>query len=277
MISCLCIFACYAFFAYATFQRWKNKYNSPDAVRSDTHPRIVLKALDRAFDTANFANAVITTILSSIVLFKQGLALSSDVTAGKPSSLAAFTVEAVCGYLLVELPVLLYCRYASTRWDVREFRAEYDGLMAFHSMALAGLLSVLAFDAGYVVALWEIWSEFTSVLLGIETFFEINSLNLSHMGIYAVLAVLTTISFVVQRVFVFLYLLWLCWSQFVWSVYFCVQFGIQLAATVTNTVFAADMCYWTGSWLKANYITSHESIWANTHETIFPWKTDSYN
>ncbi|XP_065828543.1 uncharacterized protein [Oscarella lobularis] len=275
MILCLGFVCLYAFFAYATFQCWKNRYAAGRvAADVETHPRIFLKALDRTFDIVNFSNALVATVLSSIVLFADP---TGETTRPDIVRLADTTIELICAYLLVELPILIYSRRnltrsASTVGD--DFKSSYDGMIVFHAIALVGTSTARCANAPVRrIALWAIWSELASVFLGIESFFEYNCFHLSHTNAYACVALLATVAFVFQRVVVFFYLSFFAWSRFVWTIAFGIQFACLLIGTGLNVAFALERCYWMASWIRANYFTSHSSIWANRHESVYPNKT----
>jgi hypothetical protein len=242
---------------------------------TETRCRLLLRSLMRTHDVVNFVNAVVSTFLSSIVLFALEGAYWTHVTMRKENELVGWTVEWVCGYLLVELPFLTLNKYRLSRSALEEFRSSFDDILAFHGVALVGLLSVLLLDSGFVIAIWVIWSELTSVFLGIEVFFEVQEYHLSRKNVYALLAVTTTLCFIFQRFIVFLYLLWLCWCQFNWHASFLAQLAVLIVGFLLNVMFTAQRCYWTATWFWSNYAVRHKSVWCNIHESINPFKTMS--
>ena len=122
------------------------------------------KALHVAVDVTNLINAVTATILSSATLWMMTAEQRGNVAGGVPNDLAVWTLESVCGYILVESALFLvsHCRNMSVE--------AYRHMFYFHTVALVGLLSVLFSNSGYVIALWAVWSELTSIFLGLESF-----------------------------------------------------------------------------------------------------------
>ena len=198
------------------------------------------KVLDTAFNTINFVNAVAATILSSWVLISLDASERTNVTGGRPSELARWTVESVCGYIVAELLLLAVSsrRLSKQFWDWA--KESYKWMVIFHIVALTGLLSVLLRDVGYPLAMWVIWSELTSVFLGVESFLEDSRLHLRYARVYRTVEGSSTILFVFQRVFVFLFLLWLCWAQFTWEMAFILQLAILVVGTILNISLSAD-------------------------------------
>ncbi len=208
-----------------------------------THPRSDwwrAKALDRTIDVINFVNAVAATVLSSWVLVTLEHAERTDVHGRKPSELAGWTVESVCGYIIAELSVILLSRYRLTYEYWRLALDSYRWMVVFHTVALVGLTSVTLLDVGYPLAMWVVWSELTSVFLGVESFLEASAISRTHAKAYSVLEASGTLVFVFQRVVVFLCLLWLCWNQFTWKLTFVVQLAVLVTGTVINTGLAVD-------------------------------------
>ncbi len=113
----------------------------------------------------------------------------------------------------------------------------YKEMVVFHVVALIGLLSVVILDAGYPVALWMVWTELTSVLLGVESFLEVIGGSQRHAK---TVEVGNTVVFIFQRVVLFVYLLWVCLDQFMWELGFVVQFVILVAGTALNSLLATD-------------------------------------
>ena len=198
------------------------------------------QALDRAIEVVNAANATIATILSSWVLATGDKEEVTNVRGRKPNSLAGWTVEIVCGYIVVELVLMLVARYRLPRESWEWIKELYKWMVGFHIVALAGLMSVLILDVGYPVAMWVVWSELTSVFLAAADFLEASGISQSttKAHLYCVVKVSCAVLFVFQRVVVFLYLLWLCLVQFAWELTFVVQTIILSAGTVLNIVQA---------------------------------------
>lgn len=210
------------------------------------------QALDKTIDVINFINAVTATVLSSWVLLTLDGPERANVTGRKPSDLAGWAVESVCGYMVVELVLLVVSSYRLTRRYWTQMKAAYCGMVIFHVVALFGLTSVLLLDTGYPLAMWVIWSELTSVFLGVEAFLQTTGLRLRYVLVYRTVAVCGTLTFVFQRVVIFLYLLWLSWAQFTWKLSFIFQVVILIVGTVLNAVFAADLV---AEWFR-NFFTT---------------------
>ncbi len=222
----------YGLLAAGTLTYFERKYPRGDWWRA--------KALDRTIDTVNFTNAVLATLLSSWALLSLDRTERINVRGGKASQLAGWTVQSVCGYIVVEISVLLLSRYRLTTQFWKLAVDSYKGMVVFHVVALVGLVSVMTLDAGYPLALWVIWSELTSVFLGLESFLQNIGVSRSHAKEFFVLEVGSTLMFVFQRVLLFDYLLWVCWDQFSWEVGFVLQFAILVAGTALNSVSAMD-------------------------------------
>lgn len=198
------------------------------------------QALDRAIGVVNAANATIATILSSWVLATGDKEQITNVRGRKPNSLAGWTVEVVCGYIVVELVLMLVASYRLPRESWEWIKELYKWMVRFHIVALAGLMSVLILDVGFPVAIWVVWSELTTVVLAVEDFLEASGISQGSVKVklYSVVKVSGAVLFVFQRVLVFLYLLWLCFVNFMWELTFVVQTIILLAGTVLNIVQA---------------------------------------
>lgn len=198
------------------------------------------KSLDRAISVTNFGNAVIATILSSVSLYVLDGWQRTDINVGRPSQLAEWTVESVCGYIVVEITFISVNSFRLSERSWIMIRHALQETILFHAVALTGLVSVLIFNAGYAIALWVIWSELTSVFLGIEEWMEHSHTHIYYPRTYSVVKATTSFLFVFQRVLVFLYLLWLCWSQFTWQLLFIVQLSILCIGTLLNVLFAIE-------------------------------------
>ena len=227
------------YYAVATLVLTCNEHRLKGSLKSVYIDRVRTNSINQAISVINFSNAVIATILSSLSLYFLDGQKRTDVSAGRPSQLAGLNIESVCGYIVVEITFLYVnsFRLSERNWELVKNASKETVL--FHAVALTGLVSVLVFDAGYAVALWVIWSELTSVFLGIEEWSGIEQTP-RHARLYQVLVATTTVLFVLQRVVVFFYLLWLCWLQFTWQLFFVVQLSILCVGTVLNTKFAIE-------------------------------------
>ena len=178
-----------------------------------------LKTLNSAIDVINFANAVVASILSSLELYR--LEDRFRVRGGRTDTpLADYTLGSVCGYIAAEIGfvTLVGCNYVR-RGNVGAW-------------TLLKQTSVVLRNTGYPFALWVVWSELTSVFIGLQTFTEGNR-HLSRLW-----GMCAAVLFVLQRVLLFYYLLWLCVRDFVWDTGFICQLGVLLAGSVLNTHLA---------------------------------------
>lgn len=196
--------------------------------------------MDRAINVTNFSNALIATILSSMALFGLDNQQRTDINLKRPSIVAQWTIECVCGYIFVEFTFIFVasCRLSEKYWNLT--KRALTGSIIFHGVALLGLISVLYFNTGYAIALWVIWSELTSVFLGIEVYMEDTLTKRTYPLIYQFVQMCSTVLFVFQRVVMFLVLLWCCWKQFTWQPLFLSQLGILCLGTILNTWFAVE-------------------------------------
>ncbi len=202
--------------------------------------RLKAKALDRAINVTNFSNALIATILSSVALYHTDSQQRTDIYLQQPSAVAQWTIECVCAYIFVEFTFLFAasCRLSRRYWELT--KRALLGSVIFHGVALLGLSSVLYFNTGYAIALWVVWSELTSVFLGIEVYME-DTLNIHTSPLlYRVVQMCTSVSFILQRVVMFLVLLWFCWKQFTWQPLFLSQLFILCVGTILNTWFGVE-------------------------------------
>ena len=200
-------------------------------------------ALDTAFEVVNFTNALVASVLSTSVL-AAGLDATEryNVMGRKPSTLAVdLTLGSVCGYIVVEALTLYVSSYRLSVWSWTRVKESFRGMVVFHAVSLVGLLSVVVRDAGYPLAMWVVWSELTSVFIGLDSFiFSCNDMCSIPVRAWLTFVVRTCagVLFVVQRVVLFYYLLWLCWSQFVWELGFVFQLAILVVGTLLNTQMA---------------------------------------
>ena len=199
------------------------------------------KAADDTFSIVNFANAVVASVTSSIALVTMEGADRSNPSASSPGLLATWCVESVCAYLVVEMLFLIYWGRKLSEWYWEMAKESYREMVIFHAIAQIGLASVVVFDCSYSVALWVIWSELTTVFLGVECVFEqCANLYKRFPVAYSCLVALTTLVFIFQRVLVFFYLLWLCFKQFVPSCLFVLQVGLLMVGSALNLRFAVE-------------------------------------
>ena len=202
-------------------------------------------ALDTAFEVVNFTNALVASVLSTWVL-AAGLDATEryNVMGRKPSTLAVdLTLGSVCGYIVVEALTLYVSSYRLSTWSWTRVKESFRGMVVFHAVSLVGLLSVVIRDAGYPLAIWVVWSELTSVFIGLDSFiFSCNDMCSIPVRAWLMFVVRTCagVLFVVQRVVLFYYLLWLCWSQFVWELGFVFQLAILVIGTLLNTRMAVS-------------------------------------
>ncbi len=198
------------------------------------------KSLDRGVTVANFSNAIISTILSSISLYCLNSQQRTDIYLTRPSSIAQWTIESVCGYIFVEFTFIFGNKYRLSAKYWRLTKRAVMHTLIFHSVALLGLSSVLLFDTGYAIALWVIWSELTSVFLTIEEYMEETIIELNFPLIFQIVKTCTSVIFVLQRIVLFLGLLWLCGQQFTWQPLFLLQLLILCLGTVLNVLFVIE-------------------------------------
>lgn len=198
------------------------------------------RSLDRAISAANLSNAVVATILSSISLYILDDQQRTNIYLRQPGALAQWTIESVCGYIFVEFALILLNSFRLSWKSWKRLTGALQDSLTFHTVALIGLLSVLVFDVGYAVALWVIWSEFTSIFLGIESWMEETSLNVWYTRLFRLIKASSTVTFIFQRVVVFFALLWLCWQQFTWGLLYIAQLSVLCIGTVLNVKLAIE-------------------------------------
>jgi hypothetical protein len=199
------------------------------------------EAMERILDFVNFVNAVTATILSSIVLYTMDSSERTDMRGRTSSKLATWTIESVCAYLIIEMTLLSVSSFRLSKSSWVWVKESYKETAAFHIVAFIGLLSVLLTGVGYSVAMWVIWSELTSIFLGLQAFLEVYRLHRTRA--YYVIDQCGSLVFVFQRVLIFLYLLWLCLMQFTTELLFIIQFIILVAGTILNIVLAYHLYY----------------------------------
>ena len=221
-------------------QKLKDRYRNEDKTKA--------KAMDRAVSVTNFANAVISTSLSSVALYSLSYEQKATISLRRPNSVAQWTIESVCGYIFVELTFILADSYRLSDKYWKLAKGALMSSMIFHAVALVGLSSVLIFNTGYSIALWVIWTELTSVFLGVEDWMEEAILKMRFPLLFDILKLCTSVMFVFQRVFLFLVLLWLCGQQFTWQPLFLLQLLILCVGTVLNVVFAAERVFSWNTW-----------------------------
>ena len=203
--------------------------------------RIKAKALDRAITVANLSNATISTILSSLSLYYLNSQQRTDIYLTRPSSLAQWSIESVCGYIFVEFTFIFGSKYRLSDKYWRLAKGAVMSTMAYHCGALLGLSSVLLFDTGYAIALWVMWSELTSVFLCIEDYIEETIVAIPFL--FRIFKICTSVTFVLQRVVLFVGLLWLCGQQFTWQPLFLLQFLILCLGTLLNVLYAIERVF----------------------------------
>ena len=199
------------------------------------------EAMERILDIVNFINAVTATILSSIVLCTMDSSERTDMRGRTHSKLATWTIESVCAYLIVEMTLFTVSSFRLSKSSWNWVKECYKETVAFHIVAFLGLISVLLTGVGYSVAMWVIWSELTSVFLGLQAFLEVYRLHRTRA--YYIIEQCGSLIFIFQRVLIFLYLLWLCLLQFTTEFLFIVQFIILVAGTILNIVLAFSLYY----------------------------------
>ena len=157
-----------------------------------------------------------------------------NIHRGKISELERCTIESVCGYIVIELVLV------ASKCDWTATKRSYMTMEILHIAGLIGLSSVLLLNTGYPIAIWVIWTELTTVFMSVEDYFENSKLSLKHPTVYWLLTVCTVIVFLLQRVVLFLYLVWLSLTRFVWKFYFIFQLLLLIAGTVLNTMLAMN-------------------------------------
>ena len=198
------------------------------------------RSLDRAISAANLSNAVVATILSSISLYILDHQQRTNMYLRRPGTVAQWSIESVCGYIFVEFTFILLNSFRLSRKTWKRLTAALQDSLMFHTVALVGLLSVLFFGVGYAVALWVIWSELTSIFLGIESWMEETHLNVWYTRLFRLVKASSSVTFILQRVVVFFVLLWLCWQQFTWGLLYVAQLSVLCVGTALNVKLATE-------------------------------------
>ena len=188
----------------------------------------------------NFANAIICTVASSWVLYCMEATDRLDIHAAKSSPLAGWTIEAVCGYILVESTLLLHAKRWLPRAEWYKVAASFGSMSVFHIVSLAGLLSALLTGSGYTIATWGIWTELTSVFLGVKDFMLYGRWEVFRPRSYQAVNIFAQVLFVLQRVCLFSYLVWLTFWQLSWHPVLVGQFVILLVGAVLNAKAAYE-------------------------------------
>ena len=195
-------------------------------------------------DIINFTNATIASILSSWVLMSmESHKERFKVNGGRPNAAADWMLGSVCGYIVVEALLLCVTSYRLRGYHWSHIRNNYGETVIFHMVALVGLTSVVFRNTGYPIALWVVWSELTSVFLGLENFIvagKYHCYQSTYTWLMFFIRACSGILFVFQRVVMFYYLLWLSWAQFEWDVGFVFQFTLLVAGTTLNTHMATS-------------------------------------
>lgn len=199
-------------------------------------------SLDRTFTVINFTNALIATSLSSTVLLSMENKSRLVIYGEKPSQLSLWTIESVCGYIVVEMTLLLTAHFRLSPYQWQSVKEDYFLMELFHTVAILGLSTVMWYGEGYPLAMWEIWTELTSIGLGLEDF--LYHYNWTHQStkinkIRSFFSFVNRCLFILQRVLLCLWLTWLGYNQLVWRHYHrLVQFIILIIGTLLNIVIA---------------------------------------
>ena len=188
-------------------------------------------AFEWTYDVINFINAVIATVMSSLALYDLGEA-RYIVNSSRSRPLESWTVETVCAYITVEVILMTISSYRLTESDHKYIKSTYHMTTIFHLVALAGLGSVLYFNTGYPLAMYVIWTELTSVVMGVKCVF----IPVKYDKIHHILSKLVSLLFIVQRILLYFYLVWLSIISFTLQFYYIFQFTILIIGTVLNIV-----------------------------------------
>ena len=183
--------------------------------------------IDATFDVINFVNSIIATIMSSTALYELGPDKRYAITKGKTISLEKWTIESVCAYICVEFMFLFISSFTVTMNEWASIKSRYFNMECLHLVGLIGLSTVLVFDCGYPLAMWVIWTELTSVFLGIQSITRTKN---------KLLDTVTNIVYFLQRVVLLLYLVWLSFVDIKWEVHYIAQFSLLVAGLVFNII-----------------------------------------
>ena len=203
-----------------------------------TREEVTIDSILWAWDVINFINASIATVASSIVLLEtnQGELFDCSVTSSTP--LGTYTIETVIGYIVAELLLTIFTWYYCnvhfwTRvWDW------YSDMILFHVVALVGLSSVLLFGFGYSIAIWTIWTELTSVFIGLEALCLKAGSYMSKVCSW-----MTNFLFVSQRGVLFTYLAIQCLLQCRYDSIVILQTLLMLTGAILNIRFIYSIFY----------------------------------
>lgn len=215
-------------------------------VRGETPPWRYLSwqgrlwVLAKAVDMINFANALAASVLSSWELYQTKERFIVTGSRSGDGQLADSTLGIVCGYITVEIIlVTVACfRHRKNSPALAHIRHTFGEMLLFHAVAFLGLSSVVLRNSGYPIALWVVWSELTSVFIGLENFTSEAPPRSISGRISRLSSVFSNVLFIIQRVVMFYYLLWLSWRSFVSETWFVCQTGILLIGTLLNTHMA---------------------------------------
>lgn len=189
------------------------------------------RAFNQTFDVINFINSVIATIGSSYALYYLG-SFRYNVSGSKSLVYEDWTIETVCGYITVELLLMAVSSYRLPKHDWSYIKERYKMMEIFHAVALTGLASVMYFNTGYPLAMWVIWTELTTVLMGVQELL----VPLQYTRVHRVLNKLINLLFVLQRILLYFYLIWLSIISFIMEFHYFVQFVILIVGTVLNII-----------------------------------------
>ena len=203
-------------------------------------------AIDRAAVAISGTNATLASILSSFSLLNMAPEERLDMYGPKTNPLYAWIIESVCGYMLVELGFLFCCGIKLNRRDTSHLISEYLLMEVFHVVGFIGLVSVLFLNTGYPLAMWQIWTELTTVFLVIQDSLHFYSQSFRTFpsvskAVRSLFSKLTWMVFVSQRVLLCMFLTWLSWKQFPWTLLSGFQFSILVIGTVINTILAVQV------------------------------------
>lgn len=189
-------------------------------------------AFNKTFDVINFINSVVATVASSLSLHLLGPITRYEVSHSRSFACEDWTIETVCGYITAELLLVAVTSYRLMQYDWTHVRERYKMMEIFHVVALAGLASVMYFDTGYPLAMWVIWTELTTVIGGIHDVL----IPSEYTKTQQLLNNLANILFLLQRILLYLYLVWLSAVSLVMEAHYIIQFAILILGTVLNFI-----------------------------------------